>query len=72
MRTAGTTLQANESFPTRDSNCRLVHFSFQESAAALVDLTPCVPLDILAVIVSVSMTMPKNVIFSGLLGMLMR
>ena len=78
MRPAGTTLQANESFPTRDSNCRLVHFFLSRKYGSSCSLDTLHSLDILAVIISVSMTMPENVMrvegwttFSGLMGVLM-
>ena len=76
MRPAGTTLQANDSLPMRESNSRLTHFlrCINDYTSRIKDLRSS---EMLAVMVLVSITIPKNVIwvlggitFSALMGAL--
>ena len=74
------TLQAIESLPTRDCNCHLVAtFLLSRKCCSFSSIDTLSSIDILAVMFSVSMTIPKNVMhvegwktFSGFMGVLMR
>ena len=62
MQPAGTTLQANESLPTRESNWCFVHFFQVLNDCSSSNINDLHSSDMLAVIFSVSITIPKNVI----------
>ena len=77
MRPSGTTLHANDNFPMRESNWRLVHWSSCMVVIISWDSADLRSSDILAVMAIVSITMPRNVIlvvgrisFSVLMGAL--
>ena len=64
---------------TTDSNCRLAHFFLLRKYCSSSSIDTLHSLDILAVMVSMSMTVPKNVMhieewttFSNLMGVQMR